>query len=129
MNKYNGTYKVIRNRDCDGKFLDITDNYIPCHAKAQIYRYGDSALAITFQTRLYAKNRLADFTNSGIQYEELQYGDTESTYIFSESDLNKVAEIVKARKRKQYSDEYKEKLISRLAVIREKRNIRSNSEI
>lgn len=121
MNKYKSKFKVVRNKDNSGAYLDIDDNYIPCYAKAEIYRYSDNTLAVVFQTRQYANNRLKDFASANIQVKELQYGDSESTYLFSESDFGQVAEIVKARKRKQFSEEHLLKLKERAINMAQKK--------
>ena len=65
----------------------------------QIYRYSDSLLAVSFLTTGYKNNRIKELKDINVKVTLFVQGDDESTYLFKEVDLDKVAEIVKARKR------------------------------
>ena len=100
MLKYKDTYFVARQKDSTGKpSINKDDCYIRCKRGVQIYRYNPSTLAIQFNTNGYANNRLKELSDIGVHFTSLQRGDDEQTYTFSESDLSKVADIVKAKKR------------------------------
>jgi viroplasmin and RNaseH domain-containing protein len=121
IKKYKDTYKVIQQKDLNGKpTTNRDDTYIPCAKGVEIYRYNQNTLAVSFCTSQYTNNRINDLKNVGVILTKLQLGNDESTYLFPESDLEKVADIVKARKRKQLSDEQKEKLRQRILDAREK---------
>jgi hypothetical protein len=73
-----------------------------------------------FLTTQYANNRVAELQDAGVQLTLFQDGDNESVYLFPESDLSKVANIVKAKKKKILSEEQKEVLRERILNAREK---------
>lgn len=98
MLKYRGTYRVHMPLDNKGNSTEnIDDTYLLGNHKTQVYRYNDNALAVMFISTGYCNNRLKDFDNEGIKYKLLQDGDDESVYIFDESELSKVADILKIR--------------------------------
>jgi hypothetical protein len=95
MFKYKDTYYIIKSKS-DNK----EDCYIPCRkSKAQIYRYSPSLLAIQFNSNGIANARVKELDSMGVQLTILQFGDNERVYTFNESDLNKVSEVVGAKKR------------------------------
>jgi len=121
MLKYKDTYFVDKQKDSTGKpSSNRDDNYIRCKAKVQIYRFNPFTLAIQFNTTGYANNRLKELSAIGIYLKPYQIGDNEQTYLFPESDLNKVADIVKAKKRikRELTDEQRNVLRDRLANVR-----------
>lgn len=121
IKKYKDTYKIVQQKDLDSKSTtNKEDTYIPCAKGVQIYRYNQDTLAVSFLTSQYAKNRINDLATMGIILTKLQLGDDESTYLFPEADFGKVANVVKARKRRQLSEEQKEKLRQRFLAVREK---------
>lgn len=121
IKKYKDTYKVILQKDLDGKpTSNKDDTYVPCAKGVQIYRYNQDTLVVSFLTSQYAKNRINDLATMGVILTKLQLGDDESTYLFPEADFEKVANVVKARKRRQLSEEQKEKLRQRFLAVREK---------
>lgn len=121
IKKYKDTYKIVQQKDLDSKSTtNKEDTYIPCAKGVQIYRYNKDTLAVSFLTSQYAKNRLSDLTSVGVTLTNLQLGDNESSCLFPESDLGKVADIVKARKRRKLNEEQKEKLRQRILAAREK---------
>ncbi|HBY20496.1 MAG TPA: hypothetical protein DEG71_05720 [Clostridiales bacterium] len=120
MLKYKDTYFVVKQKDSTGKpSINKDDNYIRCKRGVQIYRYNSSTLAIQFNTNGYAKNRLKELSDIGIQFTSLQRGDDEQTYTFSESDLSEVADIVKAKKRikRDLTDEQRNVLRERMKSL------------
>lgn len=122
MLKYKDTYKVTKVKDKNNiPSSNRDDNYIPC-AKAQIYRYDFSTLVIQFYTNKYANNRIKELTAIGVQLTILQRGDDEQTYTFLETELSKVADICKAKKKRKINltEEQKEVLRNRLENIRRK---------
>lgn len=86
----------------------------------QIYRYSDSLLAVSFLTTGYKNNRIKELKDINVKVTLFVQGDDESTYLFKEVDLDKVAEIVKARKRRLLTEEQKEVLRNRLLKLHEK---------
>lgn len=60
-------------------------------------------------TIIYAKNRVREMKDAGVELKLFQSGDDESVYLFPASDLDKVAEIVQARKRIVLTEEEKER--------------------
>ena len=121
IKKYKIIYKVVQQQDLDGKSTtNKDDTYVPCAKGVQIYRHNQDTLAVSFLTSQYAKNRINDLATMGVILTRLQLGDDESTYLFPEADLGKVANVVKARKRRQLSEEQKEKLRQRFLAVREK---------
>lgn len=124
MNKYKDTYKIKKELDKSGKpSLNKQDTYIPCkRTKNQIYRYDKDTLVVYFHSKIYTKNRLTELTELGIELIPYQIGDNESTYKFAETDLDKVAEIIKAKKRvkRDLSEEDRNILRERMIKAREK---------
>lgn len=120
MLKYKTQYFVIKQKDSTGAVsTNKDDNYIKCK-KAQIYRYNPSTLAIQFYTNGYANNRLKELSAIGLQLTPFQIGDDEQTYLFSESDLFKIADVVKVKKRvkRNLTDEERNILRDRLVNAR-----------
>ncbi len=106
MLKYKDTYYIIKS-----KTENKDDNYIPCRkSKAQIYRYSSDLLAIQFNSNGITNNRIKELTELGVQLTIIQCGDNERVYTFSEFDLNKVADIVSAKKKikRELTDEQRE---------------------
>lgn len=117
MLKYKDTYKVIKVKDKNGKHVNLDDNYIPCQRKGvEIYRYSSDKLAIQFNSNIYAKNRIKELADIGIQLTTLQRGDNEHVYTFKESDFKKVTRICKAKRKVQrnFTDEQKQQIKERL---------------
>lgn len=115
MLKYKDTYYIIKS-----KTENKLDNYIPCKHKVQIYRYSLSLLAIQFNTNKYANARIKELNDIGIYLNTIQRGDDEQVYTFNELDFDKVAEIVKAKKRikRKLTEEQREELRVRLKNAR-----------
>lgn len=123
MYKYKDTYYILRPKDKSGKpTTNKDDNYIPCKKNVQIYRYNADTLAIMFLTNKYTSNRIKELSAQNVYLKPFQIGDNEQTYLFSESDFNKVAEVVKAKKRikRNLTDEQREVLRQRMKSIRSK---------
>jgi len=117
MLKYKDTYFIGKTKDSKGIVSsNKDDNYIRCKNGIQIYRYNKNILVVQFNTVGIANNRLKELSAIGINLTPFQIGDNEQTYTFSESILDKVADIVKARKRikKNYTDEQKLEIKLRL---------------
>jgi hypothetical protein len=114
--KYKDTYYIIKS-----KTENKLDNYIPCRkSKGQIYRYSSSLLAIQFTSNGIAKNRIKELSEAGVQLTILQHGDNEQVYTFTEVDLDKVAEVVGAKKRVKFNltEEQREERRTRLQNAR-----------
>lgn len=125
MDKYKDKYKVVRQKGKNGKNTSNKDDtYIPAKNGVEIYRYNADTLALSFNTILYAKNRIKEIEDQGVKLELFQSGDNESAYLFPACDLDKVAEVVKAKKRRVFSEEEKAKLRERLEKSPEKRRKR-----
>lgn len=112
MLKYRGQYRVLYETDKrTGAACEFT--YIPCriHKGSDIYRYSDDTLA-TYITSIKVFNRLLR------EYPDLfrphQTGDSEGTLLFPESRMNEAAIILKARIKRQVSEEQKQILTDRI---------------
>ena len=127
---YKDKYKVVKNLDSDGRFVNHDDTYIPCRKNVQIYRYNDNTLAIQFNSKQYAKNRIKDCAEVGVKLKLFVEGDynTESVYLFNETELDKVSSIVKARTRRKLNltEEQRNELRLRLEKMREKKSLSKN---
>lgn len=75
-----------------------------------------------FLTNKYTSNRIKELSAQNVYLKPFQIGDNEQTYLFSESDFNKVAEVVKAKKRikRNLTDEQREVLRQRMKSIHSK---------
>jgi hypothetical protein len=123
MLKYKDTYFVIKNKDSKGNIVNKDDNYIPCRkSKAQIYRYSSSLLAIQFTSNGIANSRIKKLNDTEVQLKILQCGDNEHVYIFSEYNLDKVAEVVGAKKKikRELTNEQREELSLRMKKLHNK---------
>lgn len=110
INTYKDKYKVVRQRGKNGKpTANKDDTYIPARKGVEVYRYNADTLAVSFNTAVYARNRIREIKDAGIKLKTLQLGDDESAYLFSVSDLDKVAKIVQARRRIVLTEEEKER--------------------
>lgn len=119
--KYKDKYKVVRQRDKDGKHTSNKDDtYIPARKGVEIYRYNADTLAVSFNTTIYAKNRVQEINDADIKLTRLQCGDDESTYLVPASGLDKVAQIVQARKRIVLTEEEKERRKLHMQELRKK---------
>jgi hypothetical protein len=108
------------------------DTYLKCRNGVTIHRYSDNTLKIYFPTTGYANNRIKEIESEGVTLKLFQKGDSESTYLFSESDLPIIADILKAvtrgadkspkvnvnRKKREYTEEEKEVLKERMLKMR-----------
>ena len=91
------------------------DNFIPCKDGFEIYRYGESELAIMFiKSIAKRKNRVKAIMDAGVNI-YCKFGKDsgnilagESVYCFPEKDLYTVAAIVGAKKRRKISEEHKQ---------------------
>lgn len=124
IHKYKNNYKVYIEKDIYGKSVNKDDSYILCKNLVKIYRFNLNTLTIQFNSNRYANNRLKELSAQNIHLKPFQIGDNEQTYFFSESDFNKVAEVVKAKKRiKRYlTDEQREVLRQRMKNIHSKKD-------
>lgn len=123
MIRYKHTYKVVDNGSKENK----QDTYIQCvplKSNIQIYRYNNTKLVVQFNSLGIANNRIKELSELGIELIPFQIGDNERTYIFNESDLTQVAEVVKARKRikRDLTDEQREELSIRMKNIIHSKN-------
>lgn len=109
------------------------DTYIKCsRSKAQIYRWNENTLVINFDSIRIANNRAKELEDAGVKLILRLESDIEREYLFSESDIHKVAEILtpiiqgknkspKIRAKRKISEEEKERLRKQLAKARELR--------
>jgi hypothetical protein len=121
MLKYKDTYRVKREKDKDeNPSSNRQDTYIPCANKIQIYRFNEDTLIVYFHSNGVANNRIKALSKLGITLTPYQIGDDERTYKFAESDLDKIADVVKAKKRirRELTDEKRNELRERLMNYR-----------
>jgi hypothetical protein len=79
---------------CTGKALEFV--YVPCKIKkgSNIYRYNDNILNVYIPSSIIVNNLLKDYSDI---FKPLQIGNGEATLLFNESDIEKVAVILKAK--------------------------------
>lgn len=121
MLKYKDTYFIGKPKDLEGKVTsNKDDNYIRCKKNVQIFRFNSDTLAVMFLTNRYANNRLQELSDTNVQMKPFQIGDNEQVYLFPESDLSKVADVVMAKKRikRNLTDEQREVLRERIMNAR-----------
>lgn len=137
MIKYRGTYRVFMPVDfstsCSTENED--DTYIKCpSSKARIYRWDENTLVIEFTSIRMANNRAKELEEAGIELTLRIEGDIEREYLISESDIHKVAEILKpitrgknkspkVRAKRQISEAERDRLRKHMEKIRVKRKI------
>lgn len=138
MIKYRGTYRVFMPIDfstgCSTE--NENDTYIKCpSSKARIYRWDKDTLVIEFSSIRMANNRVKELEEAGIELTLRIEGDIEREYLISESNIHKVAEVLKpivkgknkspkVRAKRKISEEEKERLRKRMEKIRDKRKIK-----
>lgn len=128
MIKYKNEYKVIQQKDSNGIAENKDDTYIPCRRKAQIYRYSDDTLGIMFLTTIYSNNCIAELSALNIEMTLYQDGNAESTYLFKESDLSAVAEVVQAKKRIKRNLTPEQSEVLRLRMVSMRENIQNRGK-
>lgn len=137
MIKYRGTYRVFMPIDYSTGYSteNEDDTYIKCpQSKARIYRWNEDTLAVEFTSIRMANNRSKELEKKGVKLILRQEGDFERIYLFSESDIHKVAEILKpitkgknkspkVRAKRQISEAERDRLRKQMENIRTKRKI------
>jgi hypothetical protein len=95
--KYRGIYRVfLQQNPKTGEYTpNQDDTYLKCKNNVHIFRYNKDTLAVQFNSNKYRNNRLAEFTESGIDMKLFVSGNTESVYLFDEKDLVFVANILR----------------------------------
>ena len=137
MIKYRGTYRIFMPIDfstsCSTENED--DTYIKCpSSKARIYRWDENTLVIEFTSIRMANNRAKELEEAGIELTLRIEGDIEREYLISESDIHKVAEILKpivngknkspkVRAKRQISEAQRDRIRKQMENIRAKRKI------
>ena len=123
MLKYKDTYFIGKPKDSKGKATSNKDDcYIRCKKNVHIFRYNSDTLSVMFLTNRYANNRLQELSDANVQMKPFQIGDNEQVYLFPESDLTKVADVVMAKKRikRNLTEEQREVLRERMRKIHSK---------
>ena len=121
MLKYKDTYFIGKVKDSEGKVTSNKDDcYIRCKKNVHIFRYNSDTLSVMFWTNKYTNNRIKELSDVNIQLKPFQIGDNEQVYLFSESDLTKVADVVMAKKRikRNLTEEQREVLRERIMNAR-----------
>jgi len=96
--KYIGKYYIFHEVDCDGKPIDNKNaTYLEGKYKSQLYRWDTHTIAIDFYTTSSRNIIVPLVKKAGVRLKKYSEGDSESTYLFPEDDINKVCEIVKPR--------------------------------
>ena len=99
MQKYVNTYRVFLQKDLQGKpSKNIHDTYLITKNKNYIYRYSKTTLAILFTSTNSKNIYLPLLEKENIKLKEFISSDMESIYHFTESDLSKLATIMKIQK-------------------------------
>lgn len=94
--KYVGTYRVFQAINLDGTLSkNEDDTYLKCKYNTQVYRYNKDTLAILFVANRTVKNMLPVLKKAGVHLRLHTKGDYESTYLFPEEELEKLAKIMK----------------------------------
>lgn len=139
MLKYRGQFRVFMPKTKDGNFTtNDDDTYLKCKSNTEIYRYNENTLAIYFQSVIYAKNRIKDLLDLGVHLTKFMQGSNESIYLFPESQIELVAEILKptikgknkspkaGQRKVNLSEEQKEVLRKRMEILRKNKLSRKN---
>jgi len=99
LQKYVNTYRVFLQKDLQGKpSKNIHDTYLITKNKNYIYRYSKTTLAILFTSTNSKNIYLPLLEKENIKLKEFISSDMESIYHFTESDLSKLATIMKIQK-------------------------------
>lgn len=92
MDKYIGTYRVLREKDLNGNTTEFT--YIPCKYGITMYRYSKNKIALTFET---SRSQNVIIPKIKDKVELFVEGDAEATYLFDEKYIHDIAKVVSAR--------------------------------
>lgn len=135
MIKYRGTYRVYLPLLDDGSSTpNEDDTYLRCPSgKATIHRYNLNTLSIYFYSIGCANNRVRELGELGVKLTLFKDGDGERVYHFHEKDMDIVAQVLKpivqgknksprVRKKRQLSEEEKERLRKQLEKARLMKN-------
>ena len=99
IQKFINTYRVFLQKDLQGKpSKNIHDTYLITKNKNYIYRYSKTTLAILFTSTNSKNIYLPLLEKENIKLKEFISSDMESIYHFTESDLSKLATIMKIQK-------------------------------
>ena len=114
LKKYDQQFKIVKTEDGERKIICSGDNFIT------LYSMTDKLLLFYFSggKSARAKNNLKKKLNQlrdkkGIYHKIHQEGDWELSIIFKESDLFRLVDAFKIRRRKRYSPEYRALLAQR----------------
>ncbi len=96
MLNYIGTYRVFQQLNLSTQKPSSNDNdtYLKCKNNLQIYRHDKDNLAIYLPTTN-IQNKYLPELNKLIKLDLLSEGDFEATYLFKESDLEKITYLIK----------------------------------
>jgi len=136
MLKYRGTYRVMYEIDKHtGKALEFV--YVPCKIKkgSNICRYNDNILNVYIPSSIIVNNLLKDYSDI---FKPLQIGNGEATLLFNESNIKKVAVILKAKTygknkspkpkiKRNFSEEQKRVAGERLKLMHEQKSYERKS--
>lgn len=94
MLRYRGQFRILYETDKNGKVCEFT--YIPCRIKkgSSICRHNNNVLNAYIPSAKIANRLLKEYPDL---FKPFQVGDREGTLLFNESDIEKVAAILKAR--------------------------------
>lgn len=113
MLKYKEKYQVRYERDNHGKIYNRDDNYISCRAGGKIFRKSSNILEFISPKRIQVikkdpitKEVIKDYTPLLL---DLYDTDAEREITFKESNLEKLEDLFKIRKRRHLSEEAREK--------------------
>jgi len=99
LQKFINTYRVFLQKDLQGKpSKNIHDTYLITKNKNYIYRYSKTTLAILFTSTNSKNIYFPLLEKENIKLKEFISSDMESIYHFTESDLSKLATIMKIQK-------------------------------
>jgi hypothetical protein len=111
MLKYKNKYQVRYEKDIKGVVYNKDDNYIACRAQGKIYRKDKDTLVFISpkKIRLYKRDKetkeiIEDYQNLVLSVWDT---DAEREIEFKEQNLEKLEDILKIRKRRKVSEEFK----------------------
>lgn len=75
--------------------MNQEDNYILGKWKTEVYRFNENTLAIYFKSNQTVGNVIPQLEDLGVKLELYIQGEFEQVFIFSESDLPKLHQVIK----------------------------------
>jgi hypothetical protein len=133
MEKYKDRFVFKYEKDSEGKVYNKLDNFISCRSKGKIYRVNSDILVFESQKRIRIKNENKETNEVFWDYTDLilevRDSECEREIFFKEENLEKLEGLFKIKRRKQMSEEAREKARARMLELRIKMGLSNDVEI